>query len=315
MMLEPLFLSVLNLEKRKTQKILWRWKVSGDEFTGVLMPAITVLTVTGRDLFRKENADCLKAQTFRDFEWVFVDDLFTQTNERMLQYVGDSFPFTHIMPKNIVPYFAVSAALNDGLVRASGELVVFKQDYILLHPTCLKRLWDTHCRYPKAILSGRCLEVGFHPSELLTKQGAFTGRDYRMSLFTNGLFPWSYMNQNLYGVDRGGAQNWWAGKNDAAPLEALIECNGMDELFDGHHGYSDDDLANRLMTYGCDYIFDTEALSFEFTHTKHSKETKQESNQPLKDKLIPQRVRDKIYRANPHRNLREEREWILTINK
>ena len=179
------------------------------------------MTVTGRDLFRKENADCLKAQTFRDFEWVFVDDLYTQTNEQMLNYVSDSFPLTHIPPKNIVNYFAVGAAFNDGILKANGKLLVFKADYIMLHPTCLKRLWETHCKHPKAMLSGRCIEVGFPPSELLDKKGTFTGRDYRMSLFTNGLFPWSYMGENLYGVGIDGAQNWWCGKNDAAPLESI----------------------------------------------------------------------------------------------
>ena len=144
-------------------------------------------------------------------------------------------------------------------------------------------------------------------TELLDKKGTFTGRDYRMSLFINGLFHWSYMSENLYGVDRDGVQNWWGGKNDAAPLEAILECNGMDEQYDGHYGYHDDDLANRLMTYGLDYIFDTGALAFECLHTKHTKGSDLESNQHFKDKLIPQRVRDKIYRANPHRDLREER--------
>ncbi len=233
------------------------------------MPAITVMTVTGRDLYRKENADCLKAQTFKDFEWVFVDDL--RAEIEMEVFVGDSFPLIHIAPKNIVTQFAVGVAMNDGFIKASGELIVFKADYIMLHPTCLKRLWETHCKYPKAMLSGRCIEVGFPPSELLDKKGTFTGRDYRMSLFTNGLFHWSYMGENLYGVARDGVQNWWAGKNDAAPLEAILDCNGMDEQYDGHYGYHDDDLANRLMTYGLDYIFDTEALSFEFTHVKHLK--------------------------------------------
>lgn len=273
------------------------------------MPAITVLTVTGRDLYRKENADYLKAQIFKDFEWILVDDLFSETYPKMLEYVGidSKFPFTHIQPKKIVNTFSPGAAMNDGLVRVTGELVVFKADYMMMHPTCLQRLWDTHCKYPKAMLSGRCIEIGIHPSLLLDMKGTLTGRDYRMGLFTDGLFKWSRMAENLYGVDRGGTQNWWGGKNDAAPLEALIECNGMDEQYDGHYGYHDDDLANRLMTYGLDYIFDTGALAFECLHTKHSKGSDLESNQHFKDKLIPQRVRDKIYRANPHRNLKEER--------
>ncbi len=269
------------------------------------MPAITVITVTGRDLYRKENADLLKAQTFKDFEWVLVDDLFPQTNREMAKYTN--FPFIHLPPKNIVSHFASGAATNDGLVKASGELIVFKADYMMMHPTCLQRLWETHLKHPKAILSGRCVEVGFHPSELLNMKRTFTGRDYRMSLFTNGSFHWSYMSENLYGVDRDGVQNWWGGKNDAAPLEAILECNGMDEQYDGHYGYHDDDLAQRLMTYGLGYIFDPGALAFECLHTKHTKGSDLESNQHFKDKLIPQRVRDKIYRANPHRDLREER--------
>ncbi len=274
------------------------------------MPAITVMTTTGRDLFRKENAEYLKEQTFRDFEWLLVDDLYNEKAEAMSGFVGNNFPFIHMIPKKIAPYIVAGAAINDGLVRVNGELIVFKADYMMLHPTCLKRLWETHCKYPKAMLSGRAIEVGFHPSELLGKKGAFTGRDYRMSLFTNGLFHWSYLSENLYGIGRDGAQNWWAGKADAAPLEAVLDCNGMDEQYDGHYGYLDDDLANRLMTYGLDYIFDTEALAFEFIHVKHLKGSDTTSNQHFKDILIPQKVRDKIYTANPHRNLREERKCL-----
>ena len=56
---------------------------------------------------------------------------------------------------------------------------------------------------------------------------------------------------------------WWAGRNDSAPLEAILSLNGFDENFDGRSGGFDGDLGARLVAYGCKYLVDREAPSYE----------------------------------------------------
>ncbi|MBU0777977.1 hypothetical protein KKF82_06945, partial [Patescibacteria group bacterium] len=83
--------------------------------------------------------------------------------------------------------------------------------------------------------------------------GAICGKYIESNLHQNtAINPWSW---------------WWAGRNDSAPLEALLEINGFDEDFDGAYGGVDGDAARRLMHgAGCRYLVDTLAPCYELSH-------------------------------------------------
>jgi len=270
---------------------------------------VSVITITGRELFIEYQIEYLKAQTLKDFEWVLVDDLYEKRKEEVARLVDGDFLLTHIPPKNIVEHFAVGAAANDGFVRARGELVYFMADYILINGNTLQRHWDIHIKYPNAIISGRCLEVNFLPEEMALSGATFRGTDYRWSLFDSNLFMKRKIEDDIWEAYRDGVQNWWGGRNDSAPLEAILAVNGYDEQYDGCYGYHDDDAAQRMMTYGMRYLLDKQSLALQFPHKKSGKLRlrSMESQQLLKDNLIPEKVGKGIYWANPHRNLKEER--------
>lgn len=276
------------------------------------MAKISVISITSREMYIPEIIECLKNQSFQDFEYILIDDLKEQ-HENFKEIVEEKFPFIHMTPFKVVPYYAASAAFNDGLTRCSGELVFFTADYILPHYDCLRRHWELHEKYPKAFLSGRCLEVDFLPSELKTRTGSFQGADYRLGLFTQNYFGWSMIEENLFASKKEGAQNWWAGRNDSAPMEAILECNGFDESMDGHHGYQDEDLAQRMQILGYNYLIDTKSNCLFFPHQRSTKMSlrSESDQQAFKDKVIPERIKNGIYRVNEHRNLRQEREeWL-----
>ncbi len=280
------------------------------------MPKITVQMVTGRDLkMIPYQIDSLKAQSFKDFEFVFVDELWEERKNLVKEQIGDSFPCIHILPKVIRPYFAPGEAWNYGFTLCNGELLYFMADYILLEKDCLLRHWETHTRFPKAFISGRCWEVDIPPEEFVQPNKVFHYRDYRLSLYEHGIFQWSKMEDNLYGSERAGVQNFWTGRNDSAPLEAILDCNGFDEEFDGAHGYHDEDLAQRMATLGLNYLIDLRALAFHFAHTPADRpqlRSDLEQHKMFKLGVIPDRIERGIFRANPHKNLIKEREkWKL----
>ena len=64
---------------------------------------ITVLTVTFRDSVRiLGQAKMLEAQTFQDFEWVVVDDLYGERSGFFESHgVGKAFPFLHVPPRHV----------------------------------------------------------------------------------------------------------------------------------------------------------------------------------------------------------------------
>ena len=281
---------------------------------------ISVMMVTARDLgMLPYQIDYFKRQTFKDFELVFVDELWEQRKDSVKKEVDGAFPLTHILPNEVKSYFAPGAAWNDGFTHCRGELLYFMADYIIPHEDCLRVHWETHLQYPKAMISGRCWEMNISADEFNQPNKQFQFNDYRLSLFENSYFRWSRIAESLYGAERAGVQNFWTGRNDSAPLDTILECNGFDEQFDGAHGYHDEDLAQRMANLGLEYIFNLKSLVWQFSHKKEGEQvggkpglrTDEEQHQMFKAKLIPQRIKDGTYKVNPDRNLREEREvWL-----
>jgi len=272
---------------------------------------ISILTATARDLgMLGYQIELLNLQTFRDFEWIFVDDRYPA-----LDFSAAQFPVTYMAPVEIKSYYAPAVALNDGIARSRGELLYFMSDYIIPHADCLRAHWDIYQRYSRAMISGRCWELNITPDEFMQPNKAFHYNDYRLSLFENSYFKWDRLENSLYRSERSGVQNWWTGRNDSCPMEAMLECNGMDEQTDGGRGYVDDDMAQRLVILGLEYLITLDALCFQFPHQleggKPKLRTDEEQHQLFKVGVIQERMKKKIYKANPHRDLRVEREvWL-----
>ena len=276
---------------------------------------ISILTPTCRDQFLEWQIKALKQQTLTDFEWVLVDDLYSLTKERVRALVGESFPVIHISPTKQETYPVIASACNDGLVYAKGKLVFFMNDYVLPHPECLARHWEIYQKYPDAMIRGKGLQVGFKVEELETKSGNEVAVDYRMSLFDNHFFRRERLEPDLYEAFRDGVQNWWAGRNDSAPLSAILECNGFDETFDGRWGGQDADLAQRLMTYGLRYLLDTKSVCLEFEHI-HGLKTAirtEKEQQEFQKTIIDRKVKERIYTSGIGRDLKGENANLRSI--
>ncbi len=134
-----------------------------------------------------------------------------------------------------------------------------------------------------------------------------------MGFYHSGQFKLTKIDDGLFETDKFAAQNWWSGRNDSAPLDTLLDCNGFDEDFDGGHGFHDDDLANRMMLHGSRYLIDTKSIVYRFLHQRSNKEKtrSKETQIKLRDAKRQQIWTTGNYRVNPHRDLREERkQWL-----
>ena len=152
------------------------------------------------------------------------------------------------------------------------------------------------------------------PAGLLA-EGNVKGNDYRMGLYTHALFPRTWLDNEIFESFMDGAQNWWAGRNDSAPLEAILACNGFDMLLEGRHGYQDSDLSQRMMIKGYRYIIDTRSSCLEFPHQRGLKPVLREEMEhiALADRLYHARTREGTFRVNPDFDLRYEREKCLKL--
>ena len=271
---------------------------------------ISVLTPTYKLMFRDRQIEALSKQTFKDFEWIIVDD-----NHKQNQGIKTPFPLIHIPPAQELPYCALAQAMNEGLLHATGKYVFFMNDYVVPEPTCLQRHWDIQEKMGGCLLSGECLFMDSVPAECRDKRGKIITRDWRMGMLEEKAYPSTDIGDGLYEITREGIQNWWAGRNDSAPLEALLNCNGFDEVYDGRWGGHDAEMANRLMTYGLKYYIDKKSRCLEYDHLRANKKAvrTEEQQQAFQETIINRKVKHKIYTANTDwlimlpRNIREER--------
>ncbi len=200
---------------------------------------ITVLTPTYNLQYRDVQLDALEKQTFKDFEWIIIDDYSDKP-------IKASFPIIHEFPQIPVPYCAISSVMNDGLVKAKGKYVFFMNDYVVPDAECLDRHWETQERLSGCLLSGSSLSD--NPPPECFCDGNLVNPDYRVGLFATKAFKWTGLGNGLFEIPRAGIQNWWAGRNDRAPLTALLDCTGFDETFYGRWGGQNADRTARIMT-------------------------------------------------------------------
>ena len=201
------------------------------------MAKISVLTATCRpwDMLLHQAKD-LEAQTFRDFDWVIVDDLLHPDcpNKRDVQ-LHASFSITHVPPRVYSEKIAEAVARNTCLIHATGELVYFMNDYIRPAPGVLQRHWQIYQEYgPKVMISGPLEPEQNRRPETMIGDGVG-----------------EVLSDHLMGG------YYWAGRNDSAPLEGCLAVNGFDERADGDKGGIDVILARHLANWGCRYLFDT----------------------------------------------------------
>lgn len=101
-------------------------------------PYITVLTpVYNRATLLPRLLDSLLRQTFKDFEWIVVDDGSTDNTQEVLaklkQRCGDAFPMTCLYKDNGGKHMAI----NMGVTHARGELFFIVDSDDMLPPTRL----------------------------------------------------------------------------------------------------------------------------------------------------------------------------------
>ena len=197
---------------------------------------VTVCTWTFRDSERlRVQAECLRAQTFEDFEWVLIDDLW-EGRQGFLDDMELPFPVVHKPPREVIEHYAPDMAVNTGLVYARGELIYFMGDSIKVLPGTLERHWEIYEAYGPNVIIG----------------GQVHGHDIQSRSYDQGL------ETDLFEIVKPDTliRNAFLGRNDSAPLDRILDVNGLDEHF-GMRSGTDTIFAQRLMQLGCRYLVDT----------------------------------------------------------
>jgi glycosyltransferase involved in cell wall biosynthesis len=167
-----------------------------------------------------------------EYEIVLVDDGSTDATQRTIEEARRraTCALTVVTQANA----GLARARNAGILRASGERIIFIDDDVIPIPTFVAEHLRAGSRHPRAIVRGGAIEV----------------------CDLDNLPPPIWSIKNYSG-------NYFWTTNVSVPLATIRAIGGFDESF-SEYGWEDIDVGLRLRRAGVRAVFAPEALAYHF---------------------------------------------------
>ncbi len=182
----------------------------------------------------------LNDQTFRDFEVIVADDGSTDGTDAMVASLKVSYPLIHLWQKNA----GRSAARNMGLEKASGEIILFIDDHIVVDKKLIEEHVKFHDRFDVGVVRGR-VEFIETASDAPKKTAYFNMKRYKAPSYEQQPFRIFITN------------------NISVKKSALMSVLGFDEDFK-EYGLQDAEMGYRLKEAGCKFKINPNAVGYIF---------------------------------------------------
>lgn len=216
---------------------------------------LTVFTPTIRTGFWNLMADNLSKQSYKNFEWLIVDDYPEDRSEIAKKYAQKynlDIRYIRGVKGKTNRKYALVQANNTAIFQAKGTLLVWLQDFILLPYKSLERMVAVHRRYPNALIAP--VDIYHHMNvtpNRKNKEDWFDGKtdvigkvqrkNIRLRL---GELRVSY-NPYDFELNVG-----------AMPVSLGRKLNGFWEFMDDGLGYDNTDIATRALKTGSMLLVD-----------------------------------------------------------
>lgn len=225
------------------QKIAKQWDLQPARPT----TKITVYTPTIREGWWNLMANNLSVQTYKNFEWLVVDDHKQNRSETAKKYADKyGLDIKYVRNRKHKRKYGLSTANNVGMENATGELFVALQDFVLLQPTALEELARESERHPGDLIAP--VDVYYKSKVKPNTKNAEDWFDGEVDIVGQ------YMRKNIR------IQNAGFRKTDnpydfelnigAIPMSTLRELNGFWEFMGDALGYDNTEIAWRAMQLG-----------------------------------------------------------------
>lgn len=239
----------------------WDWSEIAEYWTDVFtLPArqdikLTVFTPTIRSGFWNLMADNLSKQTYKNFEWLIVDD-YPEDRKHLAEKYAKKYnlDIRYMRGKlNRSKYnYALIQADNQAIFAAQGKLIVWLQDFILVPYEGLARLAKLHRRYPDCILApvDRYYSMSVKP-DLDNKEDWFEGKTEVVGKFLRKNIRIKREIIRYTNSPHDFEMNF-----GAIPTNIARKLNGLWEFQDDGLGFNNTDIAFRALRSGFGIIVD-----------------------------------------------------------
>ncbi len=246
---------------------------------------LTVYTPTIRRGWWNIMANNLSLQTYKNFEWIIVDDYPKDRSDTAREYAkkyGLNIRYMRGKSRKVKRTYALCNANNTAMKGASGDVLVFLQDFILIPEDGLEQIATLHRRNPDCLLAfpDAYYEPKIKPDK--EKEDWFNG---------NCDVIGNFIRQNIRIQNKGlrysdnpmdFEQNY-----GALPVKIARELGGWHEWFDEGLGWDNTDMAWRALQDGYKILIDETNIAVCIDHwktlagtTEHGLERERRLNDP-----------------------------------
>jgi glycosyltransferase involved in cell wall biosynthesis len=227
---------------------------------------VSIVTPTNRRGWWNIMANNLANQTYKNFEWVIVDDYKDDRSEIAREYAKKySLDIRYFRGKerSIKRNYGLVNADNTALQHVTGEIYVCLQDFILIPETGIEDIVNIYRHHPNAL---QALPDTYYAPKIkpdTTKEDWFNG-----DLDVKGEFMRAnarLTNEGFRFTERpfDFEQNY-----GAIPMHILKELGGWWEFFDFGLGFNNTELSFRALQKGYKIIIDEENIATCIDHWK-----------------------------------------------
>lgn len=215
---------------------------------------VSIVTPTIRKGFWSIMANNIASQTYKNIEWVIVDD-FKENRETIAKEYAKKYKldikYYRGKPRKHKRTYGLVNANNTGLFVSRGELIVILQDFVLMPETGIEQLVLLHKLHPNALLAPTDIYRAPKIKPDIESEDWFNG-----DLDVAGDFIRSNVRNTNEGFRFSDNPFDFEQNYGAIPKKIAQDLGGWYEFYDEGLGYDNTDIALRAILSGYKLVVD-----------------------------------------------------------
>ena len=240
------------VNKYSISKIAEQWGTEFSKANPKLL--VSIITPTIRKGFWNIMAENIANQTYKDIQWIVVDDFPKDRSETMKKYCKKHGiqNFKYVRGGKIDKYhFGLSTANNIGWKNSDGELLVWLQDFMLMPQQGIEALVDIYRKNPDALIAPTDINCKPAINPDVDSEDWFSGQTDVI-----GEIVFNNIRNKKLGIRTTNNPADWEVNYGAVPKKIVDDLGGWYDFFNDGLGFDNTEFAYRALLSGYRIIID-----------------------------------------------------------
>lgn len=234
---------------------------------------VSIYTPTIRKGWWNIMSDNINKQTYKNIEWIIVDDFPKDRSHLSKEYAEKynlDIKYLRGKKRKVKRTYGLCNANNTALDAATGEILVFLQDFVLMPLDGIEQIVSLYKRNPRALQGLPDMYFYSKDKPNTDSEDWFDGKTDQVGEF---------IRQNIrianLGLRKSDNPADYEQNYGAIPVKVARELGGWHEFFDEGLGFDNTEICWRAQKLGCEIIIDETNVAICLDHWKALEGTKE----------------------------------------